>query len=321
MLYTRRDLGKLALVSVPFAGALKAAKIDSVIDGIQFGAITYSFNRLTPDAIIQAFKDVGLGEVELMSNHCEAAAGAPAAGGRGGGGGGRGAGRAPLTPEQQAAQAEAQKKVADWRASANAATWGAVKKKFNDAGINIGILCANMNINTTDDMIDYSFNMAKGIGAKAISTSTTVEMSKRLAAFGEKHQMRIGYHCHDAVTDPNQVATLASFETVFSYGKWNWANMDIGHYTAGGYDPVAFIRKYHDRITNLHVKDMKFKQPGNSYMPFGQGDTPIKAVLQLVAKNKDKYPCDIEMERPIVENNDPVATMKKCFEYCKGLLA
>jgi sugar phosphate isomerase/epimerase len=66
---------------------------------------------------------------------------------------------------------------------------------------------------------------------------------------------------------------------------------------------------------------MKFKQPGNSYMPFGQGDTPIKAVLQLVAKNKDKYPCDIEMERPIVENNDPVATMKKCFEYCKGLLA
>jgi sugar phosphate isomerase/epimerase len=365
MLYTRRDLGKLALAA-PFAGALKGAPmIDSVIDGIQFGAITYSFNRLSPDEIIQAFVAVGLGEVELMSNHCEAAAGAPAAGrgGFGGGGGraaanaapgaapapamvatpavtpagaapadagagrgqGRGGGRAPLTPEQQAAQAEAQKKLADWRASANAATWAAVRKKFNDAGIAIGILCANMGIATTDDMIDYNFAMAKGIGAKAISTSTTVEMSKRLAAFGEKHQMRIGYHCHDAVTDPNQVATPESFEAVFSYGKWNWANMDIGHYTAGGNDPVAFIAKYHDRITNLHVKDMKRMTPDNRreiYTQFGEGDTNMKGVMDLLRKGRYDFPANIEMEAPLVgPDGDAVAEMKKCFAYCKSLLA
>ena len=148
-----------------------------------------------------------------------------------------------MTPEQQAAAAEANKKYADWQASANAATWAAVKKKFNDAGINIAIICANMGLTSTDDQIDFNFAMAKGVGAKAISCSTTVEMSKRLAAFGEKHQMPIGYHCHDAVTDPNQVATPESFEAVFSYGKWNWANMDIGHYTAGGNDPVARQRQ------------------------------------------------------------------------------
>ena len=309
---------------------------------------------MTPDQIIQAFTDVGLGEVELMANHCEATAGAPAAPGRGGGGGGRaaapagaapsaasagaapggggggggqgrGGGRAPLTPEQQAAQAEAQKKLADWRASANAATWAAVKKKFNDAGIAIGILCANMNINMADNMIDYNFAMAKGIGAKAISTSTTVEMSKRLAAFGEKHQMRIGYHCHDAVTDPNQVATLESFEEVFANGKWNWANMDIGHYTAGGNDPVAFIEKYHDRITNLHVKDMKRMTPDNRreiYTQFGEGDTNMKGVMDLLKKGHYDFPANIEMEAPLVPpGGDPVAEMKKCFAYCKSLLA
>jgi sugar phosphate isomerase/epimerase len=339
MLYTRRDLGKLALVSVPFAGALKAAKIDSVIDGIQFGAITYSFNRLTPDAIIQAFVDVGLGEVELMSNHCEAAAGAPAAGrgGFGGGGGraaapagapaaaaagggqGRGGGRAPLTPEQQAAQADAQQKLADWRAAATPATWKAVARKFNDAGIEIGQLCYNMNLNMTDDMIDYAFKMAEGIGAKAITTSTTVPMAKRLAPFAEKHQMRIGYHGHDNLTDPNQVATPESFETVMSYGKYNWCNLDIGHYTAAGFNPVDFIQKYHDRITNLHVKDMKVH---GTYTQFGEGDTPMKAVMQLLKKGQYPFPANIEMEAPLVpQGGDPVAEMKKCFAYCKDLLA
>ena len=98
MQYTRRDIGKIALVSVPLAKAFGAKRIDSKFGGVQIGAITYSFNRIaSPDAeaIIKAYVEIGLGEAELMSNHCESLAGAPAmpAFGRGGGGGGgRGAG-------------------------------------------------------------------------------------------------------------------------------------------------------------------------------------------------------------------------------------
>src|SRR5213078_3072664 len=102
MLYTRRDVGKLALAAVPLAGARGAAKIDSKFHGVQIGAITYSFNSIAnpdPEAIIKAFVEIGLGEAELMSNHCEALAGAPRAQGRAGGGRG-----ATLTPEQQAAR-------------------------------------------------------------------------------------------------------------------------------------------------------------------------------------------------------------------------
>jgi hypothetical protein len=96
MQLTRRDIGKMALASVPFAGALRAAQIDSKFYGVQIGAITYSFNRIAspdPEAIIRAYVEIGLGEAELMSNHCEALAGAPSiARPGGGGGGGRGGG-------------------------------------------------------------------------------------------------------------------------------------------------------------------------------------------------------------------------------------
>ena len=82
MLYSRRDLGKVALAGLPLVtrGAT-ANRIDSKVGGVQIGAITWCFNsiaRVDPGAIVGACAEIGLGEVELMSNHCEALAGAPA---------------------------------------------------------------------------------------------------------------------------------------------------------------------------------------------------------------------------------------------------
>ena len=81
MEFTRRDLGKIALVSLPLSRAFGAKTIDSKIGGVQIGAIRYSFSSIAspdPEDIIKAYVDVGLGEAELMSNHCEALAGAAA---------------------------------------------------------------------------------------------------------------------------------------------------------------------------------------------------------------------------------------------------
>jgi len=323
MLYSRRDIGKLALASVPLARALRAAQIDSTFYGVQIGAITYSFNSIAnpdPQAIINAFVEIGLGEAELMSNHCEALAGAPSAGR--GGGGGRGA--AAATPEQQAARQAQQEQIRQWRISAGPATWKAVRKKFNDAGIDVALLCYNMNDRMTDDDIEYGFSMAEGLGVKAITTSTTLTMAKRIAPIADKHQLLVGYHGHDATSDPNQTATLESYDTLMAYGKYNGVNLDIGHFTAAGYDAVDFIRKHHDKITNLHVKDMKRKaQPTDPdmYTPFGQGDAPVKGVLQLLKKEKYGFPGNIELEYRYPPESNLVAEMKKCLAYCKDCLA
>jgi len=315
MLYNRRDFGKLALAAVPLAGA-RAAMINSKFHGVQIGAITYSFNRIaSPDAeaIIRAYVEIGLGEAELMSNHCEALAGAPA-GGRGGGGRG-----ATLTPEQQAARQAQQEQLRAWRASANAATWKGVRKKFNDAGVKVALLCYNMGDNMKDEDIEYGFSMAAGLGVQAISTSTTLTMAKRIAPIADRHKMLVGYHGHDATNDPNQTATLESYATLMAYGKYNGVNLDIGHFTAANYDAVAFIKEHHAKITNLHVKDMK--RDHGTYTPFGQGDTPIKGVLQLLKKEKYDFPANIELEYRFPPESNLIAEMKTCLDYCKNCLA
>ena len=299
-LISRRDFGKLTLAGMPAAVLLANARglaraaIDSRIKGVQIGAITYSFNRLQggPDAIIKAYQTIGLGEMELMSNHAETLASAPAPA-RGGGRRGQ-----PMTPEQQSALAAAQKARLDWRNAANEATFKPVRQKIQDAGIDLRVLCYNMNVNGyQDDEIEYAFNMAKWLGVKAISTSTQVSMAKRLAPFAEKHKMPVGFHGHDNVQQPDEVHNEASFKAVMAASKYLGANLDVGHYTAAGGDAVDFIRKYHDRITNLHFKDMKRGQ-SNSYVPFGTGDAPLKEVLLLVSKEKYDFPVNIEFEYP-----------------------
>jgi sugar phosphate isomerase/epimerase len=327
MEFTRRDLGKIALASVPLARALSAKTIDSKFGGVQIGAITYSFNRIAspdPEAIIKAYVEIGLGECELMSNHCEALAGAPAmpAFGRGGGGAARGAGgggRAPLTPEQQAERQAAMEKLAKWRTSTGAGTWKAVTKKFNDAGVDVALLCYNMQDNMKDEDIEYGFSMAKGLGVKGITTSTTLTMAKRIAPVADKHKLLVGYHGHDATNDPNQTATLESYATLMGYGKYNGINLDIGHFTASNYDAVAFIKEHHDRITNLHVKDRK-KDHGPNVAVWGTGDTPIKDVLQLLKKEKYKFPANLELEYPVPADSTIVAEAKKCLAYVKSCL-
>ena len=317
---TRRDFARLTLAGVPAAVLLSrlplsaAQKVNSRIKGVQIGAITYSF-RSIPDAdeIIKAYVDIGLGEMELMSNHAEQLAGAPRAGR--GGAGRRGT---PLTPEQQAERDAAVKAFNDWRKAATEATFKPVRKKIDDAGIDLKVLCYNMNVKTTqDDEIEYAFLMAKALGVDAISTSTQVSMAKRLAPFAEKHKMRVGFHGHANTTNPDEVATPESFEAVMAASKYLGANLDVGHYTEAGYDPVPFLQKHHDRITNLHLKDMKKASNGGGYTPFGQGDAPLKDVLKLVQKNKWDIPVNIEFEY----QGDPKVEVPKCLAYVKEALA
>lgn len=313
MRYSRRDFGKLALAA-PLAQAYGA--INSKFKGVQIGAISYSFRSMQPEDIIPAMVKIGIGQVELMSNDCEALAGAPR--------GSRGGGRGQMTPEQQEAQRLQQENLKKWRMSSSPATFKTVKEKFKKAGIDLHMLCFNQRMNATDEDIEYAFQMAKALDVKAISSSSTVAFAKRVAPFADKHKMIWAGHGHDNIADPEEFATPKSFETIMSYSKYIWINLDIGHFTAAGFDPISYIRQVNARITNLHLKDRKKAMPGGPRppnLPWGQGDTPIKEVLQLMAKEKYSFPANIELEYAIPAESDVVTEMNKCLQYCKSALA
>ena len=298
---TRREFVQLGATGVPaialarWSAAVQTA-IPSRFGGVQVGAITYSFRALSnAEEIFNALVQVGIGEVELMSDHAEALAGAPARG--------RGRGRGP-NPELTA-----------WRASAESQDgFKAVRRRFDAAGIELRLLCYNMNRTITDEQIEYGFQMARALGVKTMSTSTQLSVAKRVAPFAEKHQVMVGYHGHSDVTDPDEVATPESFAAVTSYSKFHGINLDVGHFTAANFDALAFVEANHARITNLHLKDRKRDQGATT--PWGEGDAPLARVLQLLKEKRYDIPANIEFEY----RGDPVAEVAKCLQFCKDAL-
>jgi len=293
-LYSRRQFGKLTLAALPFSLASNQTprkRLDSTVKGVRIGVQSFSFRSLSgPDEIIRAMVQIGLGSVELMSNHAEAAAGAPA--------GGDGLRR--------------------WRRNVSMDAFGGVRRKFEEAAIDITFLCYNVGRDASDEELEYAFQMAGALGVKAITTSTQVSMARRIAPFADKHRMMVGFHNHhhSDVNDPDDIVTPQSFDACTSASKYHGINLDIGHFTAANFDAVAFIEKNHARITNIHLKDRKKNQ--GAIVPWGTGDAPIKAVLKLMSARRYPFPANIEYEYP---GGDPVAEVQKCYQFCRDALA
>jgi sugar phosphate isomerase/epimerase len=316
MNWTRRDFATLALTALPAAAAWPASAVqgrpDSKVRGVTIGMnVPYNFGARTMpvDEIIQRCVQLGVSGVELRTQPVEAFLGAPPAvpaGGRGG------RGTAP-TPEQEAARKTAADELRKWRRAAAMDKVRGVRKRFDEAGVLIEIVKVDGIVTMTDEEIDYAFNLARNLGARAISTEIAAEGTKRLGVFADKHEMFVGYHGHGTTS-------AADFEAAFGHAKHNGANLDIGHFVAGqNTSPVPFIRQHHDRITHIHVKDRRRNNGPN--VPFGEGDTPIKEVLQLIRDNRWNIQATIEFEYPVPPGSDRMTEIRRSIDYCRAALA
>ena len=69
-------------------------------------------------------------------------------------------------------------------------------------------------------------------------------------------------------------------EKLLAMSKSFVINLDIGHFAAGNNDVLAFLKKHHERIAHLHVKDRKRDKGPN--VQLGTGDTPITESATLI---------------------------------------
>jgi sugar phosphate isomerase/epimerase len=325
MKFTRRDFGKLALAGVPAAAlarvempALVAAnRPNSVINGVQLGVITYSYRSMSDTsakALLGYIVANGISATELMGEPAEEFAGAPSTV-RGQGGRGRGA----PTPEQLAARREAREALRKWRTTASMDKYKELRKLYNDAGVKIYALKISPTADMTDDEMDYAFNAGAAVGATHLTLEVTddVPFLRRVGSFAEKHKVYAAYHSHTQ-------GGMTAFDAAFAASKANMANVDFGHYVAGGNrggTALQFLENFHSRIASFHMKDRTTPQHGEKNLPWGQGETPLTEILQMVKKNKWTMPATIELEYDIPQGSDAVKEVTNCFDYCRKALA
>jgi sugar phosphate isomerase/epimerase len=287
-------------------------------EGVRIGAITYSWRSMPSSAedIIKYCKEADITDLELMSDVVESYAGAP---------------EAPsftrnfreMTDEQREESRKQREDYAntmsEWRKTANTAEkYKELKKMFDDAGIRIHIVKFSP-AQWSDEEVDYAFESAKILGAKGVSNEIGHEACKRLGEFAEKHDMYAVFHNHG---QPGQDPEF-NFEDFLAYSPNVMLNFDAGHYFGStGKHPNEIIEKLHDRIFSIHLKDKTAKDgnPPDTNMPWGEGDTPLADILNLIQDNQWDIYCDVELEYEIPEGSDAVKETAKCAAYARNLL-
>lgn len=367
MIYTRRDFGKIAAATgaaAAFGGTRSmfaaAGKVDSRINGVQIGVISYSYRQMVPDftapAVLRYAVENGISAVEL-ENVQEIWAGAPRRsfggfGGPGGGGAARAGGpptpgmgappaaaaqgappaaaaggpppgagmRRQMTPEQQAAAAKFTADMTAFRTSVPMSKYEELRKMYADQGVSIYAFKAAITMPMSDAECDAIFNAAKACGANHL----TMEMPDGQSDLTRKIGMFAEKHKMMVGYHAHLQATPTTWDEAMSQSPYNGINLDLGHFVAAGNSPdeaLAFIRKNHAKITSMHLKDRKTKENGGANMPWGQGDTPITQALQMMRKEGYKFPATIELEYQLPAGSDSVKEVANCFAYAKKALA
>jgi sugar phosphate isomerase/epimerase len=272
-----------------------AKKIDSVVQGVQFGLQTYVFSGIglpqesILDVVIKSMADSGLGECDLFASL--------------------------VTPAELLARTQAREEIAKWRMSVSLDYFRAIRKKFEDAGIEIYGISGFPG--TTEEELNRTFEIAEAFGSRLVTLGVTLSAAKRLVPLVEKRSFRVGMQGRPdmSATNPDVIAKPENYEEAVSLSKSYWISLDVGDATGGGYDSLKFVAEHHDRIALLYLKD---RRKDRLSVPWGEGDTPLKEILRLIRDRKYPIRCYLDCD---YKTADRPADVKRSFEFAKAVLA
>ena len=253
----------------------------SIVGGLTIGVQSYTYRKLTLEKMIDSMRAVGISSVELWTGHLD-----------------------PAKHDE-----------ADFKTT---------REKLAAAGIAVSAYCVNFRPDVTPELLDKAFKGAGLLGTSLMTTSTEKSVVPQLDEWCEKYKVTIGLHNHYLGDQYMKGREALNFggpadyaEALRGRSRRIAINLDIGHFSASGHDPVAYFKDNFDRIVSLHVKD-RDKDAAHTYRRFGQGATPIVEVLKLARRLDYKYAANIEYE---MDEQDPTEGMRDSFAYVKHALA
>lgn len=93
--------------------------------------------------------------------------------------------------------------------------------------------------------------------------------------------------------------------------------LDVGHERRAGHDPVESIKKWSDRIYDIHVKNIKVDAKKNIAMPGPRGELDIPGIFRALAEVGYSRVCHLEYERDFDNNLLGIA---ETIGYFRGVM-
>ncbi|HKY05124.1 MAG TPA: sugar phosphate isomerase/epimerase [Blastocatellia bacterium] len=277
----RREFSLSIAAAAVGLGLRPAEKLKpSTVSGINVGVQSYTFRRFDITRMIAALTSVGISSVELWEGH--------------------------LHP-MKAAESD----------------FKTIRRQFDDAGVRVNAYCVNFPVNATDEHLDRGFVGALLLGTNLMTASVKKPIVPRLDLWCQKYKIKLGLHNHWlgdglyrlAVKDRAQEfeGPQDFLDALKGASRYLSINLDIGHFSAAGHDPLEFIREHHKRIISLHIKDRDSDEK-RAHRRLGKGATPVRETIRLLKRLRFRYPANIEYE---AEAEDPTEGVRESFDFIK----
>ena len=192
----------------------------------------------------------------------------------------------------------------------------AVAAKFKAAGIT-PLSCGNVTMQNDAANVRQAFEYARDTGLPTIVCSPHPDSMPILDAMVKEFDIKLAIHNHGP-EDKRFPSPHDVWNAVQKYDPRIGFCIDVGHTARAKVDPAGAIRKYKDRLYDLHFKDIGSTAPDGKTIECGRGVLDLKSILQATLDVRYPHLFSFEYE---TDENDPVPGLAESIGYTRGLLA
>ena len=186
--------------------------------------------------------------------------------------------------------------------------------KFDKTGV--GLYGVGVVYMKTAQEVENAFRYAKAAKAKVIIGVPNHNLLPLVEMKVKETNIKLAIHNHGPGDE-----VYPTPEVVYSKIKGLDSRIglciDVGHVQRLGLDPVKSIKKYADRLYDIHLKDVDKSEADGKSVQFGRGVLNIPAVLKALKEVKYTGVMAMEFEK---ESDNVFAGLAECVGYVNGSL-
>ncbi len=190
------------------------------------------------------------------------------------------------------------------------AAFHAQLKEANVTGYGVGPIYMK-----THEAIDSAFDYAKRVGVNLIVGIPNVEDLPYIEQKVKASNIRYAIHNHGPDIDlfPNAKSV---YDAVKNLDTRMGLCFDMGHDRRYGDDPIADLKKYQDRIFDIHLKNVTAAVKEGKTTQLSRGIINIPAFIDMLRTVKYDGHCALEYEKDM---NEPLAGIAESVGYFRGV--
>jgi len=188
-------------------------------------------------------------------------------------------------------------------------------QKVRDAGLNF-YACGVIYMKTPED-VEKAFEYAKGAGAGMIIGAPALDLLDITEENIKKYDIKLAIHNHGP-DNKLYPSPLSAYEVIRNRDKRFGLCVDVGHTQRLGLDPAGEIKKFADRILDLHIKDVSASTEAGTTVEIGHGVIDIPGLLRTLLQIDYSGVASFEFEK---DEDDPLPGLAESVGYVRGATA